>query len=85
MSDLELVGRIIKKEIKDVGKGKDAEAHEVLVVTAKLDNADGIRGSLYFVPGEHADSFDLGDPVTVTIEQRQGKLPLRAQTARAGH
>jgi hypothetical protein len=76
MSDLELVGKIVRKEIKDVGKGKDADAHEVLVVTAKLDNEDGIRGSLYFVPGDRAADFDLGDPITVTVEQRQGKLQL---------
>jgi hypothetical protein len=74
--ELELVGKVVSKALKDVGKGKDAEAHEVIVVTVKLDGTDGIRGSLYFVPGERHAEFDLGDPIHVQVAQRQGKLGL---------
>ncbi len=79
---MKLVGKIIRKELKDFGKGKDAEAREELVVTAKLDSESGVRGSLAFAPGDNADDYDLGDAVTVTVEQRQQKLPLGTRRGR---
>ena len=71
---MQLVGKIIRQELKDVGKGKDAVAHEVLVLTAKLDGEDGIRGNLYFVP--NGQDFALGDIITVNVSVKQGKLEL---------
>lgn len=76
---MKLVGKVVGKELKDVGKGKDADAQEVIVVTVKLNNADGIRGKLYFVPGERHADFDLGDVVHIDMDVRQGKLNLVSQ------
>jgi len=73
---IELVGKVISKELKDFGKGKDAEAREVVVVTIKLDSNEGIRGRLSFAPGERAADFDLGDAIRCSVVQSQGKLEL---------
>ena len=85
---LEVVGKVVGVGLKDVGKGKDAVAHEVIVVTVKIDQQDGICGSLTFVPGDQESQFELRDPVRITISQPQGKLGLargsRSQ-ASAGH
>ena len=76
MPKLELVGKIVRAEIKDFGKGKDAEAREVLVMTAKLDSKDGVRGSLSFAPGDRADDFQLGGHIACLVDVRQGELKL---------
>ncbi|HKQ57978.1 MAG TPA: hypothetical protein VJY35_08925 [Candidatus Eisenbacteria bacterium] len=74
---MELAGKVIRKEIKDFGKGKGAEAREVEYVTVKLSGVKGERGLLVFAPGEDSDEYELSDPVHVVVEQRQVKLELK--------
>ena len=72
---MKLIGKVIGATLKDVGKGKDAQAHEVLVLNVKLDGVDGIRGRVEFVPGDNP--IEIGDVVSVDITVKQGKLALQ--------
>jgi hypothetical protein len=72
---------VIKLELKDFGKGKDAEADECTYVTAKFDGS-GRRGIVSFEQLE-GEEYDLGDSLNLTVEMRQQKLGLKGR-ARAG-
>jgi hypothetical protein len=77
---MKLHGKVVGKEIKDYGKGKDATAQEVGFVTVRLDGGHG--GKLIFEPGEEEfPGIDLGDKATVSIDFSQQKLDLNRRAA----
>lgn len=79
---MKLSGKIVAKELKEFGKGKDAESQEVGVVTVKLDGA--FRGKLTYQPGDDFGEIELGDRAEIQITFAQQKLDLnkRASTRR---
>lgn len=80
MAKIELVGKVVGFRLKDVGKGKDAEAHEVLCAEVKLNEDEGIRERCGFVVG--GADLELGDAVNITIEKRQQTLGLSRRRVR---
>lgn len=80
-----LHGKVIAKQIKDYGKGKDAEPQEVGFITVSLDGDK--RGTITYAPGdEEFDEIGLRDKCTINIDFAQQKLNLndRAASRRAG-
>lgn len=76
---MKLHGKVVAKEIKDYGKGKDAEPSEVGIITVKLD---GKAGKLTYEPGDDAfEEIGLRDKCVVNVEFSQQKLDLNNRAA----
>ena len=91
---MKLAGKINCRELKDYGKGKDAEAREVVVVSVRLDGRVGLpSGRLEFALTDEeiaSGEFELGESVVVDLGQPQQKMKLgkgkgRRESAPASH
>ena len=80
---MKLFGKVTGTKIIDMGKGKDAEAREVLVVTVKLDaNSDGFRGHVEIpIDEKDAPQYRLRTIVAVKIDISQQALDLDSAVA----
>lgn len=73
-------GKVVRKELKDYGKGRDAEANEIGSITLKLDGA--IKGTMTIAPpDEDFEGIDLGDKASFNLEFTQQKLDLNSRAA----
>jgi hypothetical protein len=85
---MKFAGKIVGREIKDFGKGKDADAKEVHFATVKVPGRSGLpAGRFSFaLTDEEVDDhqFQIGRTVSGEIDESQQQLDLngRAQSRR---
>lgn len=80
---MKMAGRVIAREVKDFGKGKDAEAKEVHFATLRIDGRDGLPSGKYTfaMTDEEVENheYDLGRIVTGSLAPSQEQLDLNGR------
>ena len=73
-------GKVTGREIKDYGKGKDAEAKEVHFVKVRVDGRLGLPSGTYtFAMTEEEvanGEYEIGQVVSVDVSESQGRINL---------
>ncbi len=82
---MKVAGTVTAREIKDYGKGKDAEPKLVHFATVRVDGRSGLpsgRFTFALTDEEVANrDYDLGEQATLTVEQPQQRLDLNQRAA----
>lgn len=80
-----LAGRVVSREIKDYGKGKDAESKEVHFATVRVDGRAGLPSGKYSfaMTNEEVEGneYGLGETCTIDVAQPQTRLNLNERSA----